>query len=40
MRYFILIFIAWSAFAEPIVDLIPSGSDEIASLRTDFLIGG
>ena len=40
MRYLILIFLALRAFAEPIEDLIPSGPEEIASLRTDLLIGG
>jgi hypothetical protein len=40
MRYLIFIFLAFHAFAEPIVDLIPSSPEEIASLRTDLLIGG
>ncbi len=40
MYRFLLFFIAVRIFAEPIDDLAPSAPEEIASLRTDLLIGG
>ncbi len=40
MLRFLLIFFAVRVFAEPIDDLTPSAPVEIASLRTDLLIGG
>jgi hypothetical protein len=40
MHRFLLIFFAVRVFAAPIDDLSPSAPEEIASLRTDLLIGG